>query len=758
MNRLPTLREILSDPCMVSSHSRFDADVWYLDGSTPGQTEVQFAIHWGVAADQRLINGLKYLAALLFLERDGRRIYKHTTAPTFSAGARHLLRFMQRHSYSCFSEIDEAGVKHYQRHLHVALSDPELAAEDQEEPESTVVEDEIENRPMTPGKRQAKSKKRVVKEIDTDEFSYAAAYNRLRPLQNLWDYRDELEGAGIRSLPSEPFAESSVVDEAKDAAAVAVKLIPPLPEEVAVGIMSDALQMIGTPADDVIELQRLCLNQMARLDRQPPTPERARIRRTMEAFQFGRVGAAPWHEPIKLPPEQAGGADKLRAMIELIRAACITVIFSSTGCRISEVLSLGTSGAAQPLPLFARRQPEPALPSCVSVTKSKSGLHQHYFMHGKLTKNESEPKDEKWLIGSHPMDRSDMEPPALRAIRVLERLYAPWRELITDERTRKQLILNFMGRGLPRSGGSIKPATSGQVRHALSNYLGRPQIGWDDMDSSNAKLRPYIISRGRCIRPHQWRKTFALFMMRLDERLLPALAHHFKHLSLAVTEGAYMPSDPSMIAAGQSVHMMETHRVLYEMRSGAGSKFGKLDRAMDAFRADLEKILGDLPLEESYEQFERVILEHDLRIYNAEHGRCLIAANPDKARCHTAGGTSGWRRLHPNYATRTPGMCAGCDNFSIGREHVGFWKRRYLQNQSAWLAANRSGDFEIVRRRAEQAAAVLKAMGEPVPTTSSAAAPARIGIVPVAATQPHLGSGRQDQSKGRGDADVSSAS
>lgn len=736
MDRVPTLAQIRSRPVMVSEHSLFTDDVWYLDGHVPGYTERNFAIHWEVVADQDLIDDAKYLAALLFLERGGRRIYKHTTASTFSAGIRHLLRFMHRHGYSSFGEIDATAVKLFRDHLHVALSDPERAEEEQDEQEELEEDagsgDEgtvgpaagpegAEPPRSTRGPKQRR-KPRAPKPITEDELTYSAAYNRLRPLQNLWDLHEEMRAAGIRAMREEPFPGSSPKEQAEHDAAVAVKLIPPLPDEVAIAIMTDAFNMIGKPADDVIELQSRYLAQMARLDREPPTHERARLKAVVEGFRFAEVDGAPWHAPVRLGPHEASGSEVMHDLVHLIRDACTTVIFSGTGCRISEVLSLELTNETQDLPLFATRQPEDALPSCVTTRKSKSGLHQQFFMKAKLSKNEDEPKDETWLIGSRPMDRADIEPPVLRAIRVLERLFAPWRDFATAPAAKKGLILAFSARGLPRKGRGVLPAAVGHVRSSLADYVARPEIGLSSMKAAardNPKLAPYVKHNGRCIRPHQWRKTFALYMMRLDERMIPALANHFKHMSIAVTEGAYMPQEPSMIAARDSVHMMETHRALYEMRRGAGSTFGKLDRAMDGFKDDLRRLIGDLPLEENFEEIESALLTRDLRIYQAEHGRCLIAANPDRARCHDAGGTSSWRRLQPNHETRTPGLCAGCDNFSISREHAGFWAERYVENQRNWLLSDRSADFEIIHRRATQAAGVLRALGIAPPVVTA---------------------------------------
>jgi integrase len=721
MNKAPTLASILEAPPMVSRHSRFDDDIWYLDGWTPGYTKSSFALHWTVAVDQQLIDAMKYLAALLFLERDGHTIYKHSTASTFSAGARHVLRFMEQHGYSSLRQLDADAIRLFTRNLHVALSDPQYLLEEIEadEPDSPELDLEIamaasDKKPGIPPGRRG----REPRQIDEEELTYSAAYNRLRPLQQLFDYQDLLERAGIPSIAQEPFRRTSVKTEAQRVAAIAVELIPPLPDEVALAIMSCASRLIMQPAEDVIELQRQCMSVTARLSREPTTEERLRLKAKMEAFRFSVVDGKPWHPRIQLGPDDVGGRRKLRQLIELIREAASTVILSGTGCRISENCSLETATRLPDLPLFERRDDTAALPACVSTRKSKTGLHQHFFMHGKLSKNQDSPKDEKWLIGSRPMDRVDVEPVVLRAIRVLEDLFAPWRSLARDEHVRKQLLISFRGGGLPASPQGVTTMTVANMRQHLRRFVASDEVGLQNLApliSANPKLAPYVHSKGACIRPHQWRKTFALYMMRLDERMIPALANHFKHLSMAVTEDSYSGSDPSMFSASDSVAMMATARYFHERRQGATGSFGKLGRTLDKFQTDIDKLLGDLPLEEGYPDIEKVLLSHDLRIFHAEHGLCLIGANPDKARCHSAGGTSSWRRLKPNYKTRTPGLCAGCVNFVASTTHAGFWRRRYIDNQRAWLLSGMSADFKVIKRRAEQAASVLKALGTPLP-------------------------------------------
>ncbi|CAO3426082.1 hypothetical protein [Azospirillum argentinense] len=54
--------------------------------------------------------------------------------------------------------------------------------------------------------------------------------------------------------------------------------------------------------------------------------------------------------------------------------------------------------------------------------------------------------------------------------------------------------------------------------------------------------------------------------------------------------------------------------------------------------------------------------------------------------CHHEAGTEAvvrWsRRLTPNYASRTPTLCAGCESFAVARWHLPYWVSGVLANWS----------------------------------------------------------------------------
>ncbi len=733
MDNSPRLPDIVASDPAVSSDSRWSHDIWRLDGESGGKIAADFAIHWTVKADPVLVNDAKMLAARLFLPRDGYVELKHTTASTFSSGIRHLLRFMTQYAYTSFSQLDEGAFAFFRKNLHIKLSDPdwyeeefgdgiELATSQDEQLDldygdrrsSDAVDD-----PTTNAKKGAAASKAGNEE---DGFTRIAAYNRLRVWRQLFEHGEALEAAGVPRLLFNPFTHKSIKDVAAEASAIATDLIPPLPAPVALKIMNRAVTLIMTAADDVIRLQTEYLDAMLRLDRQPPTDERRRLKAIMEGFRFSDVKGKPWRDPIVLGPDESGGGDQLRDLVMLIRDAAVLVIFCGTGVRISELCSLTASPAVAPksLPLFDALDEEKEigddLPHCVSVSTSKTGLNDHFFMHGRLFKNERVPKDETWLIGARPKG-SDVEPTVLRAIRVLERLTLPWRGLADDAHVRGHLLMGFKGRGLPRSSKAVRPIRGGSLRASLKAFIADEcdLASLEDQIVSDRKLAPYVKYNGGCIRTHQWRKTFALYMMKVDDRMIPPLAHHFKHMSVAVTENSYMPTDPSMLAAQDSVHMQETARYFYEQRHGAGGSFGRLDDLLTEHQEQWAKLVDDLPFEEAYPDVESFCLDRDIRIFHADHGRCLIGANPDEARCHEVSGTTSWRNSKPNHITRTPSLCTGCSNFSVSAEHAGFWRRRYISNQRSWIESDRSLQFRVIQKRAQQAAQILRALKQPVP-------------------------------------------
>lgn len=696
----------------VTAQSFWKNDVWRLPGSVPGVLSANFVIRFDVDADRKVIDGLKWLTALLFIGRYGQITYHPSTAGAYSAGIRHLARFMKQRNYRTFGKLDRSAFDDFVTDIHVSLVDPKEEAQSTlEEAESPFGDEAFEGLLVADG----------VEPIDRAHDDpdamggVAKAYNKLRIWKLLWDHRHVMAEAGIKSpLAFNPFSKSSPTTMARTLATIAAEEIPSLPDEVALPVLAGALRILGQPANDVQTLQSRYLALMQRMDREPPTDERIKIRRMMESFEFSKIKgeARRWHPPIVLTDAGAGGGEHLRDLIELVRNACLIVIMGFTGVRISEAVSI----VVEPRLLI-----DDELPTCVTKETSKSGLSDHYILHGLLSKAQGKPTPEEWLMGSRPRS-GGAEPPTVRAVRVLEKLYAPWRRFASETDVSQQLFIGFLGSGLPRRRSSVAKISSQTLRFGMKTFVGDSSYvdlsGLAKAAETKNEIKPYLptdkLAAGACIRPHQWRKNFMRYAMRTDNRMAPAVSQHFKHFTVALTERDYGAKDIRFLEEGDSVRARETGSFLRRMVEGHARPVTRLDRAFANVADQWRKLVpeGSQPDDAG---FTKVALDQDLRIWFAEHGRCLIALQPGEARCHERAGTGGWRHARPNHLTRTPSLCAGCSNFSIHEDTAAFWRRRYVENQTAYLQSKGELSFEVIRRVAEQAANYLRALGEELP-------------------------------------------
>ena len=693
------------DSPQVTSSNDWASDHWRLDGAVPGMQDSQFTVHFDVDASRRTINELKWLTALLFLGRYGLRTYKHSTAGVFSAGMRHLARFMKQNDHRSFASLDRQAFEEYRDSILVTLVDPSdqpPAGTEQtdEELAELVTADGAEPMPFIPD--------------DDADGGIAVAYNRLRIWKLLWDNRAIMAEAGIKPIKYNPFSKESATVMARGLATKAADEIPALPDEVALPVLAGAVRLLGRPADDVIELQRRYLDKMQRMDRQPPTAERVLLRRMIESFEFGWMKGEdrPWHERISLGDDEAGGGDALAELIDTIRVACLITIMGVTGVRISEAVS----PEVEPRIIINE-----ILPSCIEVETSKSGLSDHFLLKGLLSKAQERPTPEKWLIGARPK-LTGVEPPALRAVRVLELLYSPWRRFASDPLARRRLFTGFLARGLPRDPGTVSTVTSHRLRLDMKAFVGDPRYvdlsGLAAAAPSKPELVPYLATDkakvGACIRPHQWRKTFMRYAMRTDPRMAPAVSQHFKHYTVALTERDYGPKDAKFLQQADSTRARSTGVALRRILEGKSRPIARLDKAIAIAKDQWAALVPDGAAMDD-DGFTALAIDEDLRIWDAEHGRCLIALQPDEARCHERAGTAGWRHARPNRLTRTPSLCLGCANFSVHDGTARYWRRKYVENQRAYLAAKGELGFEIIRRQADTAAKFLRALGEELP-------------------------------------------
>ena len=660
----------------VSPQSLWTDPQWRLENPTPGLSGMRSMVKWNIklpdgsclldAQWSDLLDCFRrFVWSLLVDPREGKN-FKVTSMATMSQVITSLVRWMVANHFQRISELDNDASWEYVEYV------TEVTTQD-----------------------------------EGDLPTVSVVWQKLHLITLLYKQSAALTEAGIEAMPEPPFDGRSPFDVAKEVSVQVNYRVPPLPDAVALPTMAAAERLIGIPADNVISLQEIYLaaylqggpgNHIGPGESLPCRGNAARM--AVASFHFSTLSGepAPWHSAIntRRRGKKNDFVSEIRGLIMDVRNACIIVLQSHVGQRISEVLGL-KAGINQ----------ETGLPSCIVLRTSRTGLNTVFYLRGLVSKIHS--REMEWVIGARPTDSAYIPPP-VRALAVLEQLYQPWREL----GERDDLILSFTaGRGLPKSKTSIGRPYSSKIGLGQKDFLRR----YVDLGVVGDNPEVDLYRDGRALRTHQWRKTFALYVIRTDSRMLPHISQHFKHLSLAMTEQGYIGNDPELIEAMDSVRQQLTARLFFEAATGKTTYAGHLATLIEEHRVMLAQLVQGKEATPAYLAVEKWVIENDLRIWFADHGKCLISLRPVLARCHQLGGTADWRNDRPNFELREPSVCAGCECFLIDGEHIEFWKQRYQTNHLAFINAERIGrgdEFYVARQRARQAAAILRALGHEI--------------------------------------------
>lgn len=681
----------------ISSKSLWGDDAWALDNRTSGASGGGSTIRWAVEmldgslltdpANKDMLDWLKRLVwSVLSAPGDGAHALKPGSLGTLGAGVRWLAPWLAGQHVRRPSEITITVID--------ALID-ELKAEAEESDEGAT------------------------------GLTYNPVYYRLMPFGLLWRQRFALEAAGYKPMPAQPFGGRGVDAVALSIAKAGKGQYMPLPDEVALPVLNAAWRMLGAPADDIIDLQQACFDAH---DREPGTYHTGdgtsafsrmfRQRKAAEAFRFAVLDGetAPWHPPLQAQRDDdahVGVMQRVRQLVLHLRSACCMVIQATTGMRISEICALQ-----------AGIDPETGLPSSVAIQPSDSGLAEHFIVKSKLSKTEETPRDVEWTLGSRPTG-TDILPPAVQAILILNRLLSPYRSL----RGTNDLLVNFSKqRGLPRSAETVGRVTSNAIRNGYKDFIEE----WVDLsglpDNSQRKARDndlveYRETKGRCIKTHQLRKLFANYAIRVDRGLLSAIQMHFHHVSQAMTDGGYVMADRALLTEMNDIKEQMVARTLFETALDESADLAGRhgEEVADMIMSDLKPRLAGLTTKEAFEATYAYVEDNDIHWNFEMHGICgALAAS--KMACHVNGGTDAVARwspvLRPNYRVREPSMCAGCASFVVARQHLPFWSARYVETAAA--IRNNEKRFPddpyehawaVGRQRVDQARAICRRIG-----------------------------------------------
>ncbi|MBK3732290.1 hypothetical protein GAY29_04085 [Azospirillum brasilense] len=664
----------------VSSRSWWYSRAWELDNPTPGARAVASRIAWDVLLPDgslltdpqhaELLDTFRRLAwSLLVDPRDGKAL-KPGSMSNFSVGMRTMVRWMISRKYRTLANLDSEASLEFLEDL------PRILARDLISAAPVEGEDEVDLDAGGAGEE-------VEDDASGDEISPGVLYVRTCVWAQAFRQSEALRDAGIEPMPERPFDGDDAWTVAKRLTTATLGQIPPLPDEVALPVLAAATQWLEQ-ADAIIARHAHYLSGGAI--------------RTVLAGRNQRQA--------------------LRVEFERLTNACVILLQGLTGVRIGEICGLvgGWNEADD-------------TPSCVTKRTSRTGLNEIFYMQGKLAKTRAAPEDVEWLLGARPKG-SNALPMNVRALVALERLMALWRPYASTDR----LIVKFStARGVPLPSEDGKVTQASALKAVDATSLNRTQqnfvvaevdlSGLPDTNSRQEDLSPYRETRGRCIRSHQWRKTFAHYVMltRSPKEMLPALSQHFKHVSLAMTEQGYIIKDPYLRQAMEAAPVAAT--VAFFMEAARGKVvIGRMGELIDQHRDELRRLAEGDP-DAAYGRIERWVRVHDIRIFFAPHGKCAMSLNTMEARCHDVAGTASPMNTGPNLEVRRPPICAGCAVHIIDADHAEFWVDRYLTNARAFAEAERNGvarEYRVVEDRARQAAAMLRQLNIDIPPLENA--------------------------------------
>lgn len=713
----------------VSPKSMWRDFKWMLDNPTPGQLSVMrwhFILPDGTwSTDPQHYELLEsFREAAWGMLNDGLswgRTLKVGSSIILSVGSKSLFRWMNYRGLRSFSDLSRTEQQQYLIDLPSLivcgdeffgdlLSNADFEADDLLEEDSTEDSDPRDDFAQSidrldESQDEHDAHDRDDDHVEHDEISWNQVVNRLKIFYFIRAQAPLLAARGFGVLEAEPFNGKSLFKVARPIARYVGNRVPPLPDEVALPLLSAAIKWVEVWSTDVVELLDL------QLAARHPRPERnaieimaARVSEKLREYRFhdGSSILDPWRVPrfgMGLDVVERTPADVLRYMFNRLRDASVCVLHYLVGIRPSEVCAIrgGINGRT-------------GLPKCIQVKRSQSGLIELFYLKSILGKGVERPTEETWLLGCRPAGSVQL-PLTVRAVILLERIMAPWRKLGALD----GLIVALTNpRAFPHDGQFVERINTKTLHKTFKHFL-LHEVDFSQLPDRGARgesLIEYRKSKGLCITARHGRKTFAAYILESRSSLLSAVKDHFKHLSVGTTEGAYFPQSTRM--RGDINSVVTSDSVAVFMEAAKGKKFvGRMAEAIERYFSDeyFTRAKDDVEL---YNRIEAVVIEHDLRIFFNDYGKCLIRADPLNSRCREADGSAHILMRTPSFSVRSPSMCAGCRVFTADRSNLPFWQERHAHYTLVAAQANKDGrehEFRVHLARAQQALQLIKYLG-----------------------------------------------
>jgi hypothetical protein len=456
--------------------------------------------------------------------------------------------------------------------------------------------------------------------------------------------------------------------------------IPPVPDALFVKVAAEVFRWLERNSLDLIQMlaQSVAARNSGRYDY-----EKWRaygVNKALAGARFDATGVE-WRQPLG-----QYASSELGDLLKDLRAACLIAVQAFTGIRINELLSL----EAEP------RSAANGWPACLCLKSSRNGLMEIFYIKGKLAKGQDDVQDVEWVAGARPAGSTHL-PPSVKAILVLDELLSPWR---VKGVTKLVLSHSWGGIGLPDS-RPMRPCSYGVAAYDQVRFIARHVYEHDPALARNVEW--WRVST------HQWRKSFAQFVVRSDERLLRAVSEHFKHVSLAMTSEGYVGNDLELLGLLDDEALHRVAEVTMRAISGDLAVAGPLAELIDRQRDRILREVGDGTIDEQIAALIRVLRDDNVRSWSCGWGDCFF--RPETARCHAeVKGTYSLTARRPNTETRRPGLCCDCANLIVLPEHRSFWESRLRKNEDV---VKTEGDLQspsarVAQVRVEQAQKILR--------------------------------------------------
>jgi hypothetical protein len=185
-------------------------------------------------------------------------------------------------------------------------------------------------------------------------------------------------------------------------------------------------------------------------------------------------------------------------------------------------------------------------------------------------------------------------------------------------------------------------------------------------------------------RNHQFRKTFAKWVGTGSANSNVALMHHFKHLSIATTDG-YIGTDSELYAEIAAYIESSTynriHSTLSHVPHIGGLAGAEITNKLNISSAEFMGSEGKEALRYRIDEDLKIAIRAGLTVVDCEFAYCLRRMD-NKPKC---GG---------KIARRGPDTCSGCNNFVVTPEHRGWWKQNLENNEDMYQRHINAGASE----------------------------------------------------------------